>query len=302
MQLLDTNQHVNHFHRLISRMAEPLKIVGLGSSFAAGPGLKPLTNSAAGRSSVNYVNLLAKLLSTSRSAECVDLTVSGATLLNVHTETQVCGSVEFPPQISMLPSDADIVTLTAGGNDLSYIGGLMLGSIRRTAYVGRLLDLALKLSGRVPGPNTPPTAEDVTKRFVAIIDTIHAKAPGARIILVTYLTCLGDDIEPAVNTQLSKEQIDDGRKTAETLRRCYIDAQGQRSSICELVDVSEESKAHGVGSDDPWMAGWDLTMLWTGTTPFHPTYKGHEYIAQRLYRIVAEGHDETRPGDAASRR
>lgn len=37
-----------------------MHIVALGSSFAAGPGLKPIANAAAKRSSVNYAHLLAR--------------------------------------------------------------------------------------------------------------------------------------------------------------------------------------------------------------------------------------------------
>lgn len=280
-------------------MSEPLHIVGLGSSFAAGSGLKPIINRAAGRSSVNYVQLLAQSLSASRPVECTDLTVSGATLLTILSDSQVCGTTIFPPQISGLPANADIVTLTAGGNDLSYIGGLMLGAIRQTAYVGWLLDQAIHLSGRVPSYISLPTAAQVTARFVAVIDAIHAKAPGARILLVTYLTCLGDDIQAGVNTQLTQEQIVNGKEIAVTLRQCYIDAYEQRSEICELVDVTEESKAHGIGSADPWVAGWDLSMLWSRTTPFHPTCKGHEHVAHRLQQIIKNGHDGR--GDAETR-
>ena len=94
-----------------------IKIAALGSSFAAGPSIDPVIDQAAMRSGRNYPHQLAEKL----DADLVDLTVSGATLLNVLNEPQTTRSGEvFPPQLEGLPPDADIVTLTGGGNDLCY--------------------------------------------------------------------------------------------------------------------------------------------------------------------------------------
>lgn len=67
------------------------------------------------RSTVNYPSFLAKRL----DAKLTDLTVSGATLLNVLDTPQ--GMLKsFRPQVDGVTSDADIVTITAGGNDMGY--------------------------------------------------------------------------------------------------------------------------------------------------------------------------------------
>ncbi len=81
------------------------RICALGSSFASGPGIKPLDDVSAGRSAKNYPHLLAAKL----GAELTDLTCSGATLLDV-----------LNTQAHQVLEDADLVTLTAGGNDLGY--------------------------------------------------------------------------------------------------------------------------------------------------------------------------------------
>jgi lysophospholipase L1-like esterase len=97
-----------------------MHLVSLGSSFAAGPGLAPITNTSAKRSSINYPSLLAKSL----GAHHTDLSVSGATLLNLSiTRQKVFLGEEFQPQVEGVPEDADVVTITGGGNDLGYIGG-----------------------------------------------------------------------------------------------------------------------------------------------------------------------------------
>jgi hypothetical protein len=92
-------------------------IVALGSSFAAGPGIQPITNAGAGRSGRNYANLVAQAL----NAKITDLTVSGATtetILDIPQKPVMSFNpfVEaFPPQIQGVPGDADLVTITAGG-------------------------------------------------------------------------------------------------------------------------------------------------------------------------------------------
>jgi hypothetical protein len=62
-----------------------LRIASLGSSFAAGPEIPPqIEPLAAMRSGQNYPHLLAQRL----NAELTDLSVSGATLLNITVEPQ----------------------------------------------------------------------------------------------------------------------------------------------------------------------------------------------------------------------
>lgn len=103
-----------------------LHLVALGSSFAAGPGIQPQASPlAASRSKRNFVNLLSQKLPNSR---VTDLTVSGATLLNLLVDAQVSGGTTFPPQLEGLPEDADVVMILGRGNDMSYIGDMLLNS------------------------------------------------------------------------------------------------------------------------------------------------------------------------------
>ena len=98
----------------------PRTIAALGSSFAAGPTLEPVDDIQAMRSTRNYPHLLANAL----GAHLVDLTVSGATTANIlHTPQQTMTGREFAPQLNGVPFDADLVTITAGGNDIQFIAG-----------------------------------------------------------------------------------------------------------------------------------------------------------------------------------
>ena len=94
-------------------------IAAMGSSFAAGPGIEPISDPTAVRSERNYPHQLAERL----GARLVDLTVSGATTANIlDTAQQMVSGHVYPPQIDGVPADADVVTITAGGNDLQFAG------------------------------------------------------------------------------------------------------------------------------------------------------------------------------------
>src|SRR5580693_568311 len=102
-------------------MIEPgARYVAMGSSFAAGPGLKPRAPGSprrAGRSAVNYAHLVADRL----GLELTDVTYSGAT-----TQDILAGAPGKPPQLDAVTADTRLVTLTAGGNDVGYVPRLVL--------------------------------------------------------------------------------------------------------------------------------------------------------------------------------
>src|ERR1700712_5049402 len=102
-------------------MSDKPLIAALGSSFASGPLLEPYENIEAQRSRRNYPHLVAEAL----GADLVDLTVGGATTATILDEPQTTQSgVQFEPQINGVPTEASIVTVTAGGNDLGLIGSM----------------------------------------------------------------------------------------------------------------------------------------------------------------------------------
>ena len=225
------------------------------------------------RSTVNYPSFLAKRL----DAKLTDLTVSGATLLNVLDTPQ--GMLKsFRPQVDGVTSDADIVTITAGGNDMGYIGGMMRDSF---GLVGTLL---------VGSANAASLAgeDEVVERFEKVIDVVREKAPRARIILVEYLTLLGRDIKPGVNVPLDVQQVEKYREMAKTLNRIYARAAEGKQGV-EVIPIAETSEDHGVGSEEPWVSGHGWGLFYGGEMPWHPNEKGMKAVAETLYeRLKAE--------------
>ncbi|KAF3003618.1 hypothetical protein E8E13_007429 [Curvularia kusanoi] len=262
----------------------PLRIVALGSSFAAGPGIAPVVDSKAKRSGNNYAHILSRSL----EAQLTDLTSSGATLMNVLQEPQRTGlllpSSPLSPQLDHLPPDADIVTLTAGGNDLDYSKGMILDAMKTSA-----LDmLYLKDYFRTPGvdPAEPRiglvTQDQVKERFLAVFDKVHSIAPQARIYLVQYLDIFGSQTEVDAEQPLGKSQVELYIKMAGDLARTYRDAAAARSDFVELVEMADLSKGHSLGCPEPWVVGFTYKMMLQGVAPYHPNEGGHQAVAKVL--------------------
>jgi hypothetical protein len=177
-------------------------------------------------------------------AELTDLTVSGATLLNVLDEKQNTGDCTFDPQLQHLPADTDIVTLTCGGNDLGYIGSLVQKTL--LSYLGPRHAM---ISGAVIAPAL--TQQELKARLRALIDQIHTIAPRARVYLVQYLSVIGDQTRPLYDLALTAEHIQAFDSVAKLLAQAYVDAAEDRSRWVEVVPVADVSREHGLGSEEP---------------------------------------------------
>lgn len=260
-----------------------MHICALGSSFAAGPSIPPQINAAARRSGANYPSLLAKEV----GAKLTDFSASGATLLNVLNEPQQCLLATLPPQINLLPADADIVTLTAGGNDLGYSAGMIGDSALLTVEDKELLGVMLEGMGlKKEGVVGAVGWEEVRERFVRIIDAVKAKAPQAKVFLVEYLAVFGEESKVAEDQPLGGERVERYKKMAKELSRAYREAAEKRPDGVEVVPISELSEGHALGSKEPWMTGFTAELLMKGGAPFHPNAAGHRAVADELLRRV----------------
>jgi lysophospholipase L1-like esterase len=257
---------------------KPLHIVSLGSSFAAGPGIQPQVLKAAGRSENNYAHLLAKRL----DAQLTDLTVSGATLKNVLSEPQVLFGNHFEPQLNSFPQNVDIVTITGGGNDLNYIGGVMNATLQ-SYFIGRIVSRFLP----IPAIPECQTADDVANRFIAVIDKIRETSPQCRIYLVEYLALFGAHTKPGVDVSFDAAKIEEFQTTVSTLQTGYQLAAKARKD-CKVIPVAGRSMEHGLGSEEPWVEGFGIGMLLTGKTPFHPNFNGMKAVADMLYEELKD--------------
>jgi lysophospholipase L1-like esterase len=210
-----------------------LRIASIGSSFAAGPGLSP---------SKNYAHLLSSKLSANLS----DLAVSGSTLLTMLSD-----------QIPKIPASTDIVTITSGGNDLGYIGGLSTGIFNRDV-----------------------TEDMVVQRWNNALAKIHTMVPKAKVYLVEYLTILGPDVKPNVSVPFNATRIEAHRGVAATLLRATLRAAEGKETWVKVVPVAKASVKNGVGSSEPWVNSNKVGSL--GGVAWHPNSAGMAKIEEML--------------------
>jgi lysophospholipase L1-like esterase len=243
------------------------RYVALGSSMAAGPGIRPSADGApfrAGRSARNYPHLVAAAL----DLELVDVTYSGATTAHVLDDRQNGA----PPQIEALEGDERLVTVTIGGNDAGYVPLLTVAALPRfTRSVpllgGRIRDLL------------DPTARDRALVLVAdslqrVGQAIRARSPRATVLFVDYLTLLPPAGSPA--PPLAGVDAALGRRVADTLER--LTGEAAAATGCRWVRAAEASRAHHAWSAQPWTTRPGLPLPGR-PAPLHPNAAGMRAVA-----------------------
>ena len=253
-------------------------VAALGSSFAAGPGIEPVSDPTAMRSERNYAHQLAERL----GARLVDLTVAGATTANVlDTPQQIAEGFAYPPQLDGVPANADVITITVGGNDLQFAPALLYVAWLRTDPESPLVST---LGGMFGNGITAPTVESVeraTAGLVNVIEQARAKAPGARVVLVAYLTVL--DGASQSSTPFTDEEIAQLLVIQTAIGKVFAEAASRTGA--DLVRASTLSEGHALGSDEPWVQPFHQVLAQTGGS-FHPNEAGMTAIAAELERLL----------------
>ncbi|MGY1808626.1 SGNH/GDSL hydrolase family protein [Blastococcus sp. SYSU D00669] len=254
--------------------------VALGSSFAAGPGIEPVVDPACGRSGANYAHLVAERL----GYDLVDVTSGGATVDDVLDRPQVllAGGL-VPRQIEAVRPDADLVTITVGGNDVEYLLTLLRCSYRVSP------EAAPPGAGAFFGTPVDETAVHgalaaLPARLADLVGAVRGRAPRARILLVDHLTILREDAGCA-RLPMSDEDV---RLCTGIGRRLETaTALAARFSGAELVRASAISRDHTVCDPEPWVTGWEFGDVFAGGIgPYHPNAAGMRAVAGLLVGML----------------
>lgn len=248
------------------------RYVALGSSMAAGPGIKPAAPGApvgAGRSAVNYAHLVA----AARGYDLVDVTFSGATTAHVLSERQR----GEPPQVDALDGTEALVTVTIGGNDVGYVPLLFAAAlprfVRALPPVRALLDPSARQSA----------LHDVAASLRRVGHELRRRAPHATVVFVDYLTLLPPQGTPTPG--LADADADVGRAVAAQLAAHTAEAAADTG--CLLVRAGAASVAHHAWSDDPWTTRPGVPWPWR-VAPLHPNAAGMRAVANLILESVAE--------------
>lgn len=243
------------------------RYVALGSSMAAGPGIRPRAAGSpwrALRSAGNYPHVIARRT----GAGLVDVTYSGATTSHLLTDSQNGA----PPQIQALDGTEDLVTVTIGGNDVGYVPLLAAATlppaVRALPAIGPRLRALLD----------PGARENALERAAGSLREVGAavrrSSPRARVMFVDYLTLLpppdvADQPLPADIAALARRV---------GCRLAALTEAAARETGCEIVAASRASRDHHPWSPDPWTTGPGLFLPWR-PAPFHPTPAGMTAVA-----------------------
>ncbi len=221
------------------------RYVAIGSSFAAGPMLPPPKPGApvrCGQSLNNYPTLLAERF----GMVLTDRSCSGAT-----TENVLGPWGDIPPQIDSVTPQTRLVTITMGGNDLSYIGNLFSATCHyRNAHAAPGTKPRTCSAVRVPKDVDYARVE---MQLNEIIRRVRVQAPRARIVLVQYLTPLPQPGVSCMATPVSEPNAaivrTIGRRLAE-----ITDKVGRERNVL-VVEMNLASADHTPCDEVPWMIG-----------------------------------------------
>lgn len=245
--------------------------VALGSSFAAGIGLgervagSPLVCQ---RTVDSYPQTLARMTGMS----LVDMTCSGATTRHVVSG----GQVFLGPQLDGLGPDTQLVTITIGGNDISYVGDLSFLAARKgNGFTGR----ALRLVGNGPDIRAPRDYDTLLADLRAMLQQIKQRSPHARIVLVTYPQIM-PRAGTCANLALSEVEVAAMRGVGDRLAKVTAEAATLEGAI--LVDMQKIGAEHHACSVQPWVNGW----VKPAGTPFHPTKTGAQAMAEAIRQAL----------------
>ena len=257
----------------LSQNATPLaagsKYVALGSSFAAGPGV-PEPRGSCGRSDHNYPHLVAAALGLSLT----DVSCSGATTDHILNTPQG----DAPLQIDAVTSDTALVTVTIGGNDITYTSS------------------TFACAGTAPGERCTANLDQamisqavsqLPAKLGATLDAIRAKAPRAAIVLVTYPRIFLPDATRCSELELSSDDIAYLAALGQQLQEAFVNVVASRQAL--IADPYVLADGHGpceANIADRWVNG---NQVAASGIRYHPTAEGHAEMARLVLAALGRG-------------
>jgi lysophospholipase L1-like esterase len=230
-------------------------LVALGDSYSAGVGAGPLQESPLGAgtgclvAAPGYAEALGQLpvVDTAVNAAC-----SGA------TSGQVPLQVSAARQLGVLGKQTELVTVTAGANDIQYGDVIAACALDTVAACRAAVDAAVVTARSEVGP-----------RLAADYRLIHRVAPRARIAAIGYPHLFADSGAGPVMGAEAAAVFNDGVDELNSV----IERAARTSPRTLYVDVVDHFEGHEIGSPDPWINVNAFPAA--DGTDFHPTAEGY---------------------------
>lgn len=252
------------------------RMVALGDSYAAGPGISPVADPICYRSAANYASLAADELGV---GDFEDVTCGGATTANLVKSQEKDGGAINQPQLSAVDASTDLVTIGLGLND----SGL---SVTLLYVCLPVLNQAKACEKYLATPDSVlhKALDQVVSQVRLSLQSIKERAPKATVILVGYPHMLPDkgrcpDLLPL-----------DG-KSAARLRWVLEDVNTDYKKVAadlgvEYLDMYTASAGHDVCSKEPWVNG--VHDAGAKGAPLHPTPAFERAVADRIVAIARQ--------------
>lgn len=250
-----------------TQIATGAKYTALGSSFAAGPGV-PEQLGSCGRSDRNYSHLVASTL----GLVLTDASCSGATTDHIlHTSQN-----GEPLQIDAVSADTALVTVTIGGNDITYTSSTF-GCAGKPA--------ADRCTANLDQAAIDSLVSQLPAKLGATLDAIKAKAPEATIVVVTYPRVFPVDATSCDELQLSADDTNYLAALGAKLEQAFVDVAAAKHAL--IADAYVGAAGHGPCDAVPqrWVNG---NLVADSGIRYHPTAQGHSEMARLILAALGK--------------
>lgn len=178
-----------------------------------------------------------------------------------------------PAQLDMIPPDAKLVTLTAGGNDAGF-----------APIVTTCIHMWLTLQDCPSSfPDENQTIDNIEPQLVDLYQQVTARAPNARVVVLDYPQFVAVGTGPgcllsSADTQWIRDEV------------TYFDSKVQDAVNAvpgvELVKLEGVFAGHEACTSDAYVTGPPPLGPGANALPFHPNAKGNTAMANALYDQV----------------
>lgn len=234
--------------------------VGMGDSRAAIP-QNMFGSMPCNRSKYSNPDLVARILHIQkvRNVSCVQ-----AKIRNLY-EPQKMGLLGVPPQLQAITSNTRLVTLAIGGNDIGWYRQIktcftpVLGQDARCRYNDRLRE------------HINHSLSVLRPRLVAVLETIHHRAPNAQVFLIGHGGYYGEK----GCKDIAQSSSEDLQWINNAFFRAFniMMAQSARETNSSFIDISIPAIGHD--SCKPKNVAWFTgNVSRNGTPTRHPTPAG----------------------------
>lgn len=259
----------------VAQAADPLTYVALGDSYSAASGVLPPDPAApllCLRSTRNYPHVLA----AGTGARLTDVTCGAA-------ETKHFTTAQYPgvaPQLDAVGADADLVTMTIGGND----SGVFVNAILACALAGLTTFGHGSPCANQYGTSFTDTIRNTTyPALVTALRAVKAKAPQADVAVLGYPWIL----PPTGGCYLRMPVATGDVPYLRTLQATLNDAVQRAAAATGATYVDFGAVSEGHDACQPIGVRWIEPVL-TTTNPVivHPNALGEAQMAARTAQVL----------------